>query len=394
MEEAGSQKFVSEMRRLLRHETDCWSRRIGHTILVGLFLTSCHGAFAQDYRKPGLPSWDTSDNPAEYELDNPAEYELGGGLWPQSLKPNKGASAPSGSAAANFYGPASETSGDVAARLFPALGDPVGHATEGFQRVHGLDGATGDSIEAVDEVPSSFSDVSNIPFSSSGLGSNGNPGGVPGLGRGPFSALGNALQGGNGNLMNTVLQGLAFVSMLQDLLASFSSAGAQFNASNTGRSAFMAASNLLGIAPGAGGSTLPFGGSNSFTNAAAQRLGESTLGVPGTESGNLACAWVVNDIFRSITGSTIVGPNGNPLSVYDTVRAMEGNPQMFTEVSREQAIASGRDYVSAWNPAWGGSASHIVYGRGDQGIGNSSGSRSIGTQGIGGQHARYFIINQ
>ena len=116
--------------------------------------------------------------------------------------------------------------------------------------------------------------------------------------------------------------------------------------------------------------------------------------MPGTESGNLACAWVVNDIFRGITGSTIVGPNGNPLSVYDTVRAMEGNPQMFTEVSREQAIASGRDYVSAWNPAWGGSASHIVYGRGDQGIGNSSGSRSIGTQGIGGQHARYFIINQ
>lgn len=386
MEEAGSQKLASEMRRLPTHDTYRWSRRVAHTILVGLLLIVCKGAFAQDFGDLDRPSWDTSDNPAE--------YELGGGLFPDVLKPNQGANAPSGSAPNSFYGPAAETSGDVAARLFPALSDPVGHATEGFQRVHGLDGSTGDFIEATDDLPSSLSGVPNTSL--------GNQSSVPGLGRGPFAALGNFMQGGNGNLMNTLLQGLAFFSMLQDLLASFSSAGDQFNASNTGRSALMAASNLLGVVagngdtmfPGSGGPTLPFGGSNSFTNAAAQRIGESTRGVPGTESGNVACAWVVNDIFRSITGNTIVGNTGNPLSVYDTVRAMEQNPQMFTEVSREQAIASGRDFVSAWNPAWGGSASHIVYGRGAQGIGNSSGSRSIQNQGIGGQHARYFIINQ
>lgn len=344
MGEAGSHEFVNRTRCLLMHGIYCWSRRVVLAILVGLFLTSYRAAFAQDFGELDRPSWDNSDSPAE--------YELGGALFPDILEPDGAANAPSGS-------------------------------------------APGDFVESVADVPSSFSGASNNgTFSNGSVGSNGDPGGVPGLGRGPFSALGNAFQGGNGSLMNTVLQGLAFFSMLQDLLASFSSAGAQFNASNTGRSAFMAASNLLGILPGTGSSMLPFGGINSFTNAAAQRLGESTLGVPGTESGNLACAWVVNDIFRSVTGNTIVGPNGNPLSVYDTVRAMEGNPQMFVEVTREQAIASGRDYVSAWNPAWGGSASHIVYGRGDQGIGNSSGSRSIGTQGIGGQHARYFIINQ
>ena len=386
MGEAGSQKFANEMLSLSKLNTYPRWWRVAHAILVGFLMTSCHGALAQDFGNLDRPSWDRSDNRAE--------YELGGALFPDALKPNQGAGAPSGSVAANFYGPAPEKSGDVAARLFPSLTDPVGQATAGFQRIHGLNGSTGDLIAATDDLPSALSGVSNNSL--------GNPSGVPGLGNGPFTSVGNLFQGGNGNPMNTLLQGLAFFSMLQDLLGSFSSAGDQFNASNTGRSALMAASNLLGVLagngnmmfPGSGGPTLPFGGSNSFTNAALQRLGESTLGVPGTESGNLACAWVVNDIFQSITGRTIVGPNGNPLSVYDTVRAMEGNPQMFTEVTREQAISSGRDFVSAWNPAWGGSASHIVYGRGDQGIGNSSGSRSIGTQGIGGQHARYFVINQ
>lgn len=263
-----------------------------------------------------------------------------------------------------------------------------------------------DSISAaLDQVgvsPDSSTDVfefgsnTQVPSTSSNsFGSSGSPLNSSALGNGPFAGLGNQLQGGGGNLMNNLLQGVALFAMLQDLFSTFGSGGSQFSSSNTGQSALMAASNLLGLLSGGGGGMLPFGGgSNSFTSAAAQRIGESTRGVPGTQSGNLACAWVVNDVFRSITGSTIVGPGGNSLSVYDTVRAMEGNPQMFREVSREQAISSGRDYISAWNPAWGGSASHIVYGRGGQGIGNSSGSRSIQTQGIGGSYARYFVINR
>jgi hypothetical protein len=279
------------------------------------------------------------------------------------------------------------------------LSDPVGYGVEGFRRVHGMEGSTGEFVEAVmDGAQSSFAGASDIPFSNSGLGSNGSLGGVPGLGRGPFAALGNLMQGGNGNLINSLMQGLAFFGMLQDLLASFSSGGNQFNASNTGLSALMAAGNLLGLPSGAGGGMLPFGGTNSFTNAAAQMLGRSTADVAGTgetreEWGTLACAWFVNDVFRRMTGNTIVGPNGNSLSVYDTVRAMERNPQMFTEVTREQAVGSGRDFVAAWNSAWGGEASHIVLGRGSQGIGNSSSSRTIQMQGIGGQYARYFIIN-
>jgi hypothetical protein len=263
-----------------------------------------------------LPSWNPSDKPDQ--------YELGGGLFLDTVKPNKEASAPSGSAAANFYGPASETSGDVAARLFPSLGDPVGHATAGFQRVHGLDGATGDSIEAVDEMPASFSDVSDIPSSNSGLGSNGNPGGVPGLGRGPFSALGNAPQGGNGNLMNNVLQGLAFFSMLQDLLAGFLNGDGQFNAANTGQSAQMAFANLMTSSTG-GGEGLPgeilgdlgdaLGGSPSgpLNHSLARDFITNTIGSRGS-SGD--CASFGRRLVGALTGSSYfnqgLGITGTP----------------------------------------------------------------------------------
>lgn len=309
---------------------------------------------------PGpVPSWQLSDGPAR-----PSS-----GLFPPSLRPDNSILTDTGPSAYQ------REMGSISSAL-----DRLGGAAQSPQDL--------------------FQFGSNHQVPSPSFGGSASPVNSSALGNGPFTELGNQLQGGGGNLTNTLLQGTAFLAMLQELFSSFGSGGNQFNSSNTGRSALMAATNLLGIMSGTGGGMfpaggmLPFGGTNSFTSAAAQRIGESTLGVPGTESGNLACAWVVNDVFRGITGNTIVGPNGNPLSVYDTVQAMERNPQMFTEVSREQAISSGQDYISAWNPAWGGSASHIVYGRGSEGFGNSSGSRSIQSQGIGGQHARFFMINR
>lgn len=309
MGEAGSQKFVSEMRRLLRHETDCWSRRIGHTILVGLFLTSCHGAFAQEFGDLPLPSWNPSDNPAE--------YELGRGLLPVAEEPpnvakniTKGSGPSSDLSADSGGGYTSGTQSQEPSGLFASIADPLGRLTDGFQP--GSDSAISDSIEAVDEVPSSFSDVSNIPFSSSGLGSNGNPGGVPGLGRGPFSALGNALQGGNGNLMNTVLQGLAFFSMLQDLLAGFLNGDGQFNAANTGQSAQMAFANLMTSSTG-GGEGLPgeilgnlgdaLGGSPSgpLNHSLARDFITNTIGSRGSSG---ECASFGRRLVGALTGSS------------------------------------------------------------------------------------------
>lgn len=242
MGEAGSRTFVSKMSHLLTRDADWLSRRVATTMLVGLFLASCHGAFAQDFGELAMPgSWEPSDTTGRNNL---------GGIFPDRLRPDGGSTAPSGSAPGNFYGPTAETSGDVAARLFPALSDPVGHASEGFQRVHGVVGSTGDFVESVADVPSSFSGVSNGTFSNGSLGLNGNLGGVPGLGRGPFAALGNLFQGGNGGMMNSLLQGLAFFSMLQDLLAGFLNGDGQFNPANTGQSAFIANANLRSLDAG------------------------------------------------------------------------------------------------------------------------------------------------
>jgi hypothetical protein len=204
------------------------------------------------------------------------------------------------------------------------MADPKGEPIDGFKPSRGSDGATGDSIEAVDEMPASFSDVSNIPFSSSGLGSNGNPGGVPGLGRGPFTALGNLFQGGDGNLMNTLLQGLAFFSMLQDLLAGFLNGDGQFNAANTGQSAQMAFANLMTSSTG-GGEGLPgeipgdpgdaLGGSPSgpLNHSLARDFITNTI---GSRRSSGACASFGRRLVGALTGSSYfnqgLGSTGTP----------------------------------------------------------------------------------
>ncbi len=122
------------------------------------------------------------------------------------------------------------------------------------------------------------------------------------------------------------------------------------------------------------------GAPGSFTSAIMGRIGQDTSGIPGTDGGNLACAWVVNDIFRQITGGTITGMyggGGNPLSVKDTMDAMFRNPQAFMQVSRDQAIASGRDFIIASNYSYGANGSHIGWGRGSTIWSNSSSSGSI-----------------
>lgn len=257
MGDAGRKKIASEMWILETHQTHAWARRVAHSILAGFFILSSHGAFAERPTGQALPSWD-----ADESGDN---YYLGGGLWPNRLVPDGGASAPPRRAANTFYGP-SETFGDTVSRVLPQAGNPLDSARDGFRSVHGLDDSADDLVGSAEDLSPGVSSSDSGIFSDSGLGANTNPGGAPGLGRGPFAGLGNLFQGGNGGMMNSLLQGLAFFSMLQDLFSSFSSAGAQFNASNTGRSALMAATNLLGVAAGNGGTTSPFGGSNSFTN--------------------------------------------------------------------------------------------------------------------------------
>jgi hypothetical protein len=208
---------------------------------------------------------------------------------------------------------------------------------------------------------------------------------------------------------NQILQGLAFIAFLQSLFGDMFHFGAEqdFNSSNTGESARIAFNNLLSPPTGAGGGVpsvsnplIPGGGSNAFTNGIAGRVGEITSGVPGTDRGNLACAWVVNDVFRQVNGSTITGPNGNSLSVYETMQAMERQPERFTSVTREQAEASGGDYIIASNYAYGGSGSHIGIGRGSTVWSNSSGRTSIQqnyTTGSWENHygaTRYYLIRQ
>lgn len=222
-----------------------------------------------------------------------------------------------------------------------------------------------------------------------------------GIGAGPFGQF----VGRN----NQILQGLAFIALLQSLFGDLFHFGAEqeFNSSNTGESARIAFNNLLSPTSGIGSGVpsvsnplIPGGGSNAFTNGIAGRVGEITSGVPGTDRGNLACAWVVNDVFRQVHGSTITGPNGNSLSVYETMQAMERQPQMFTSVTREQAEASGGDYIIASNYAYGGSGSHIGIGSGSTVWSNSSGRTSIQqnyTTGSWENHygaTRYYLVRQ
>jgi hypothetical protein len=130
------------------------------------------------------------------------------------------------------------------------------------------------------------------------------------------------------------------------------------------------------------------------------RIGESTYNVPGTQNGNVACAYVVNSVYQQATGETIVGPGGNNLSVYDTMQAMDANPSKFTQVDRATAIASGQDYIIASNYNYGSNGSHIGIGNGNTVWSNSSSSASIRqnyTADSWGNHfgaTKYYIVNK
>lgn len=120
----------------------------------------------------------------------------------------------------------------------------------------------------------------------------------------------------------------------------------------------------------------PLHGGASFSSVISSRTSESTAGIPGTENGNLACAWVVNDVYRQMTGTTITG-NGNELSVDGTVQAMLGQSDKFALVTRQQAEASGQDYVIASSYSQGSTGSHIGIGNGTTVWSNSSSKRQI-----------------
>jgi hypothetical protein len=119
----------------------------------------------------------------------------------------------------------------------------------------------------------------------------------------------------------------------------------------------------------------------TFTNAIVNRIGESTFNIPGTQNGNYACAWVVNDIYKQVTGRTITGAFGSSGSsnmlVKDTIAAMQSSPQAFRQVTQAEAINSGRDYIIASNYDYGGRGSHIGWANGNTVWSNSSGRASI-----------------
>lgn len=187
----------------------------------------------------------------------------------------------------------------------------------------------------------------------------------------PFGSMNNPL----GNITNIFGQGLLNVvvqSLLQQLGIPTGGFGQQM--------AQMGAAGAMGsMMQGAGFQGNGFPG--TFSGAIANRVGESTFNVPGTNNGNVACAWVVNDVYRQMTGNTITGTYGQPGSsnmlVKDTIAAMQSNPQAFRQVTQAEAIASGQDYIIASNYNYGSNGSHIGWGNGNRVWSNSSGSASI-----------------
>jgi hypothetical protein len=116
----------------------------------------------------------------------------------------------------------------------------------------------------------------------------------------------------------------------------------------------------------------------SLSESIANRVGESTAGVPGTNGGDVACAWVVNDVYKNATGQYITDlTGGSNLSVADTIAAMNANPTAFTQVTRAEAIASGQDYIIASNGVIGSNGSHIGIANGTTVWSNSSSKAEI-----------------
>lgn len=124
---------------------------------------------------------------------------------------------------------------------------------------------------------------------------------------------------------------------------------------------------------------LPAGGNPTSLSADfASRLGESTADVPGTDSGNKACAWAVNNVYHDVTGNWIAAPDDGGNSVDGLYQAIQANPQNFTPVTQEQAVASGQDYIVLTSSMNGiGQGSHIGIGNGNAIYSNSSSSASL-----------------
>ncbi len=387
-----------------------------NSIVLSACLVACIAALtpflAATAEKPALPSWEASGGgeapdgslfPARGDIFdgavNGSELAVDASFYHNDSGNSAG---PSGTNARGVGAPVGTTKSAMGSPLGGS--GPVGSAGVpggvGFQPVSVV-GAAGSVLGQVQRgvsgarnVMGTVNNVARLGQSLGGIGQGqvaplrgilqrvGGAAGVGGLGNGfgagPFSQL----LGQN----NKLLQGLQLLAILQQLFAAFlpQDSALQFNTSNTGASARTAFTNLYSNVADIGGGALSSvqtalsgGGANSFSNAIASRIGEITSGVPGTEAGNKACAWVVNDVFKQVHGATITGSNGSPLSVYDTMQAMERQPQMFTSVTREQAQASGGDYIIASNYAYGGRGSHIGFGRGETVWSNSSGRTSI-----------------
>ena len=111
----------------------------------------------------------------------------------------------------------------------------------------------------------------------------------------------------------------------------------------------------------------------------ASLVNTNTSGIPGTNGGNVACAAVVNQVFQHVNGQTITGTTGvnTNLSVSSTLQAIQSVPGNFTQVTPEQAVASGQDYIIVSSPDIGSNGSHIGIGNGSTVWSNQSATASV-----------------
>jgi hypothetical protein len=117
----------------------------------------------------------------------------------------------------------------------------------------------------------------------------------------------------------------------------------------------------------------------ALSQTIASTVGTTTSNIPGTNGGNVACAAVVNQIFQHVNGQTITGTSGvnTNLSVSSTLQAIQSVPGNFTQVTPEQAVASGQDYIIVSSPDIGSNGSHIGIGNSDTVWSNSSFTASV-----------------
>ncbi len=246
--------------------------------------------------------------------------------------------------------------GAIQGALGGAAGGALGSLMGGGM---GMGSAGGAGRTGPDGFPSSVPRIAGMPNSR-------NP--INGATTNPFGM-------GNSNPLGNIFGQAILNVIVQSILQQFGiPAGGVLNS-------FGGAGSILGSAIGMGSGASNNTGTNTFSSVIANRVGESTFNVPGTNNGNVACAWVVNDVYRQMTGRTITGTFGQPGSsnmlVKDTIDAMRANPQAFRQVTQAEAIASGQDYIIGSNYAYGGNGSHIGWGNGNSVWSNSSGRASI-----------------